>query len=146
CGGHSNRAGRLLEAPRGGKRGQRLLPEGGGGIPQDRGSSPPRGAPEPGGHIMSQAIYRRKGILARIRKALDAFYLLQKIDWEYDIRATLEKILGLALEEIEFEGGKQIERGLIIIEAPGRGELEIQAGWKADEPDLTFSRTVVQQT
>jgi transcriptional regulator with GAF, ATPase, and Fis domain len=95
---------------------------------------------------MSQAIYRRKAILARIRKALDAFYLLQKIDWEYDIRATLEKILGLALEEIEFEGGKQIERGLIIIEAPGRGELEIQAGWKADEPDLTFSRTVVQQT
>ena len=95
---------------------------------------------------MSQAIYRRKAILSRIHKALDAFYLLQKIDWEYDIRSTLEKILGLALEEVELEGGKQIERGLIIIQPPDGGNLEIQAGWKADDPDLTFSRTVVQQT
>ncbi len=95
---------------------------------------------------MSQAIYRRKAILSRIHRALDAFYLLQKIDWEYDIRSTLEKILGLALEEVELEGGKQIERGLIIIQPPDGGNLEIHAGWKADDPDLTFSRTVVQQT
>jgi Nif-specific regulatory protein len=95
---------------------------------------------------MSQAVYRRKAILTRIHKALDAFYLLQKIDWEYDIRSTLEKILGLALEEVELEGGKQIERGLIIVQPPDGGNLEIHAGWKADDPDLTFSRTVVQQT
>jgi transcriptional regulator with GAF, ATPase, and Fis domain len=95
---------------------------------------------------VSQTLYRRKAILTRIRQALDAFYLLQKIDWEYDIRSTLEKILALGLEEIEFEGGRQIERGLIIIQPADGGKLEIQAGWKADEPDLVFSRTVVQQT
>jgi transcriptional regulator with GAF, ATPase, and Fis domain len=95
---------------------------------------------------LSQVLYRRKAILTRIRQALDAYYLLQKIDWEYDMRSTLEKILGLALEEIEFEGGRQIERGLIIIQPEDGGKLEIQAGWKAEEPDLTFSRTVVQQT
>ncbi len=95
---------------------------------------------------MSQVLYRRKAILSRIRKALDAFYMLQKIDWEYDIRTTLEKILALVLEEVELEGGKQIERGLIIIQPDGGGNLEIHAGWKADDPDLAFSRTVVQQT
>jgi Nif-specific regulatory protein len=95
---------------------------------------------------VSQTLYRRKAILTRIHKALDAFYLLKKIDWEYDIRSTLEKILGLALDEIELEGGKQIERGLIIIQPPDEGNLEIHAGWKADDPDLSFSRTVLQQT
>lgn len=95
---------------------------------------------------MSQAMYRRKAILTRIRKALDAFYLLQKIDWEYDVRSTLEKILGLALGEIEFEEGKQIERGLVIVRSPEAGELEVHGGWKADDPDLTFSRTIVQRT
>ena len=39
---------------------------------------------------MSQTLYRRRAILTRIHKALDAFYLLQKIDWEYDIRETLD--------------------------------------------------------
>ena len=95
---------------------------------------------------MSQVVYRRKAILSRIRKALDEFYLLQKVDREYDIRATLEKILALALHEVEFEEGKQIERALIIIQSPEEGKLEIHAGWKTDEFDLTFSRTVVQQT
>jgi Nif-specific regulatory protein len=95
---------------------------------------------------MSQTLYRRKAILTRIRQALDAFYLLKKIDWGYDIRSTLEKILGLALDEIELEGGKQIERGLIIIQSAEEGDLEIHAGWRADDPDLAFSRTVVQQT
>jgi len=95
---------------------------------------------------VSQTLYRRKAILTRIHQALDAFYLLKKIDWEYDIRSTLEKILGLALDEIELEGGKQIERGLIIIQPPDEGNLEIHAGWRADDPDLSFSRTVVQQT
>lgn len=95
---------------------------------------------------MSQAIYRRKAILTRIRKALDAFYLLQRIDWEYDSRSTLEKILGLALGEVEFEEGKQIERGLIIVQPPEGGELEVHAGWRTDELDLAFSRTVVQKT
>jgi transcriptional regulator with GAF, ATPase, and Fis domain len=95
---------------------------------------------------VSQVLYRRKAILARIRQALDAYYLLQKIDWEYDIRSTLGKILGLALEEIEFDGGRQIERGLLIIQPEEAGKLEVQAGWKAGDDDLTFSRTVVQQT
>ncbi len=90
--------------------------------------------------------YRRKAILTRIHNALDAFYLLQRIDWEYDIRATLERILGLALDEIEFEGDKVIERALVIVQTPDAGDLEVQAGWKVDRDDLTFSRTVVQQT
>ncbi|MGQ9592222.1 MAG: sigma 54-interacting transcriptional regulator, partial [Planctomycetota bacterium] len=95
---------------------------------------------------MTQALYRRKAILARIHKALDAFYLLQKIDWEYDVRSTIEKILGLALSEIEFEEGKRIERGLVIVRSPEAGELEVHAGWRADDADLSFSRTVVQRT
>ncbi len=95
---------------------------------------------------MSQVLYRRKAILARIHKALDAFYLLQKIDWEYDFRSTIEKILGLALSEIEFEEGKRIERGLVIVRSPEGGELEVHAGWRADDADLSFSRTVVQKT
>lgn len=95
---------------------------------------------------MSQTIYRRKAILTRTRKALDAFYVLQKIDWDYDVRATLERILAQALEEIEFEGGKHIERALLIIQTSATGALEVQAGWKTEDIDLSFSRTVVQQT
>ena len=62
---------------------------------------------------MSKTTYRRKAILSRIHNALNAFYLLQKIDWEYNIAESLEKILGLALEEIELDGEKTIERALI---------------------------------
>ena len=104
--------------------------------------------------------YRRRAILNRIHGALDAFYLLQKIDWEYDVRTTLEKILALALEELEFEGGKKIERALIIIERPAAGSggvspggasaaggnLEVEAGWRSDSPERSFSRTVVHET
>src|SRR6185436_2219741 len=78
--------------------------------------------------------YRRKAILNRIHSALDAFYLLQKIDWDYDGRTTLNKILALALEELEFEGGKRIERALLIIEQGIGGPLEVEAGWRAEEP------------
>jgi Nif-specific regulatory protein len=95
---------------------------------------------------MSKVAYRRKAILTRVHKALDAFYLLQKIDWEYDIRATLERIIGLALEEIEFEGGKAIERALVILQTDDGKNLEVKAGWKMEELDLAFSRTVVHQT
>ncbi len=95
---------------------------------------------------MSQVSYRRRAVLSRIRSALDAFYLLQDIDWGYDPYATLEKIIGLALKEVEFEGGRQIERGLIIIESPSGGELEVHAGWKVEDLDLSFSRTVVEKT
>ena len=95
---------------------------------------------------MSTTLYRRKAILTRIRKALDAFYLLQRIDWEYDIRATIEKILGQALEELEFEEGKHIERALIIVQTQKHGDLEVKAGWKTADADLSFSRTVVENT
>ena len=89
--------------------------------------------------------YRRKAIINRVRSALDAFYLLQRIDWEYDGRATLEKILGLAMEELEFEGGKRIERALLILDPGSEGELEIEAGW-GNDPERLFSRTVVHET
>lgn len=95
---------------------------------------------------MTRTAYRRKAILTRVHSALDAFYLLQRIDWEYDVRATIERILSLALEEIEFDGGKSIERALVIIEASDGKDLEVKAGWKTDDQDLSFSRTVVQQT
>ena len=52
------------------------------------------------------ASYRRRAILNRIHNALDAFYMLQRIDWQYDIRDTVDKILATALEEIEFAGGR----------------------------------------
>ncbi|MEM7231642.1 MAG: sigma 54-interacting transcriptional regulator [Planctomycetota bacterium] len=98
---------------------------------------------------MSQTLYRRKAILSRIHKALDAFYMLQKIDWEYDIRSTLERILALALEEIDFEGGKRVERALMIIQMT-QDQLEIKAGYsattEAEKLDLSFSRTVVENT
>ena len=55
---------------------------------------------------MSKPTYRRKAILSLIHNALNAFYLLQKIDWKYNIAESLEKILGLALEEIELDGEK----------------------------------------
>ena len=95
---------------------------------------------------MSKTAYRRKAILSRIHKALNAFYLLQKIDWEYDIGESLRKILGLALEEIELDGEKVIERALIIVKNPEGENLEIKAGWKTRDADLSFSHTVVQET
>jgi transcriptional regulator with GAF, ATPase, and Fis domain len=95
---------------------------------------------------VSQTLYRRKAILTRIRQALDALYLLQEIDWEFDVRTFLENILAQALKEIEFEGGKQIERALIVVQRSEGRELEIQAGWKTGDLDLSFSRTVVRRT
>ena len=95
---------------------------------------------------MSKTTYRRKAILSRIHNALNAFYLLQKIDWEYNIAESLEKILGLALEEIELDGEKTIERALIIVQNPGEEDLEVKAGWKTQGADLSFSHTVVQET
>ncbi len=95
---------------------------------------------------MSQVSYRRKAILSRVHSALDAFYLLQDIDWDYDVYATLERIVALAVEEIELEDDAQIERGLIILRNRGVGELEVHAGWKTEELDLQFSRTVVEET
>lgn len=89
--------------------------------------------------------YRRRAILNRIQQALDAFYLLQRIDWDYDIRTTLEKILATALEEIELEGGRHIERALLILQGEQVGHLEVKAGWRVEELDLNFSRTVVSQ-
>ena len=74
---------------------------------------------------MSKTAYRRKAILSRIHKALNAFYLLQRIDWEYDIAESLKKILGLALEEIELDGDKLIERALIIVQNPDGENLEV---------------------
>jgi transcriptional regulator with GAF, ATPase, and Fis domain len=95
---------------------------------------------------MNPTTYRRKAIISRVHKALDAFYLLQKIDWDYDVRAAIEKILALAMEEIEFDGGKVIERALLILQNAGGTDLEVKAGWRAEGPDLSFSRTVLQQT
>ncbi len=91
------------------------------------------------------ASFRRRAILNRIHKALDAYYLLQKIDWDYDIRTTVDKILATALEEIEFGEGRQIERALLILQGPTIETLEVKAGWKVEELDLLFSRTVVKQ-
>jgi Nif-specific regulatory protein len=95
---------------------------------------------------MSQTAYRRRAILTRIRQALDAFYLLQRIDWEFDVRGTLERILATAIQEIELDGGKFIERALLIVEDPDGGTLEAKAGYKTDDEDLGFSRTVVLET
>ncbi|MBI4583700.1 MAG: sigma 54-interacting transcriptional regulator [Planctomycetes bacterium] len=94
---------------------------------------------------MKPTSYRRRAILNRIHNALDAFYLLQKIDWEYDIRMTLDKIIATAMEEIEFEGGRHIERALLLIQGAKVGALEVGAGWRIEEEDLTFSHTVVQR-
>ena len=50
------------------------------------------------------------------------------------------------MQEIEFDGGRQIERAMIILEATGGGEFEVHVGWNTDGEDLSFSRTVVEQT
>ncbi|MBN1419694.1 MAG: sigma 54-interacting transcriptional regulator, partial [Planctomycetes bacterium] len=94
----------------------------------------------------SKTAYRRQAILGRIHKALDAFYTLQKVDWEFDIRDTLRRILGLAMEEIEFDGAKVIERGLLIVRSKDGDDLEVQAGWGVGGDDLAFSRTIVGET
>ena len=91
------------------------------------------------------ASYRRRAILNRIHSALDAFYMLQRIDWQYDIRDTIDKILATALEEIEFAGGREIERALLILKGEPVGTLEALAGWKVETLDMSFSRPVVHQ-
>ena len=95
---------------------------------------------------MSRSAYRRKAVLTRVRKALDAFYMLQRIDWKYDIGETLARILGLALEEVELEGEKTIERALVIVQTSDGEDLEVKAGWKVDDLDHSFSHTIVERT
>ena len=95
---------------------------------------------------MSRSAYRRKAVLTRVRKALDAFYMLQTIDWKYDIGETLARILGLALEEVELEGEKTIERALVIVQTSDGEDLEVKAGWKVDDLDHSFSHTIVERT
>ena len=46
---------------------------------------------------MSRLDYRRKALLARIHKTIDTFYLRQQIDWDYDIRRILDRILELGI-------------------------------------------------
>jgi transcriptional regulator with GAF, ATPase, and Fis domain len=89
--------------------------------------------------------WRRQAILTRIHQALDAFMILQKVDWDYDVRHTLDEILGLAAKELDFEGDKEIDRGLLLVTPPGGGPLEVRAGYLATE-NLEFSHTIVQET
>ena len=90
--------------------------------------------------------YRARAVLARIRQMLDQFSMKLEVDWDYDVREVLERILKLAIGEIEFGDGAPVERALLITRG-GDGELlETGAGWSAGEEDFTFSRTIVEET
>ena len=95
---------------------------------------------------MKQMDYRRRAVLARIHQTLDRLYLRQEVDWDYDIRRILDEILQLAMSELEFGQGSTIDRALILTRSDAGAALEIGAGWKVDEDDISFSRTIVEQT
>lgn len=95
--------------------------------------------------LPGKTAWRRQAILMRIHQALDAFMVLQKVDWNYDVAATLDQILALAAKELDFEGDKEIDRGLLLVLPLGGGPLEVRAGYHAAE-DLQFSHTIVDQT
>jgi DNA-binding NtrC family response regulator len=93
---------------------------------------------------------RRRAALGRIRKALDAFYLLQRIDWDYDLGASFDKILELALSEITLDdlsgGDKRIDRALLIIRTDEE-RYEAEAGWSESKQvdKYEFSRSIVDE-
>ena len=90
--------------------------------------------------------YRARAVLARIRQMLDQFSMKLEVDWDYDVREVLEQILTLAVGELQFGDGAPIDRALLITRA-GDGELlEAGAGWSSGEEDLSFSRTIVEET
>lgn len=90
--------------------------------------------------------YRARAVLARIRQMLDQFSMKLEVDWDYDVRDVLEQILTLAVGELQFGDGAPIDRALLITRA-GDGELlEAGAGWSSGEEDLSFSRTIVEET
>ena len=95
---------------------------------------------------MSRVDFRRKALLARIHTTIDNFYLQQEIDWDYDIRKILDRILELAMEELEFGEGRRIDRGLIVVRPPSGEELEVGAGWRLGDDEYEFSRTIVEET
>ena len=96
---------------------------------------------------MKRFDYRRKAVLARIHNTLDNFYLRQEIDWDYDVRRILDRILELAMQELEFGEGMKVDRGLIIVSVAGKESLELTAGWRLDEEeDLEFSHTIIEET
>ena len=72
--------------------------------------------------------WRRQAILTRIHQALDAFMILQKVDWDYDVRHTLDEILALAAKDAE-DGLRDLAR-LRRVEAPSqlRGEFDLEPG------------------
>ncbi|MGE3163531.1 MAG: sigma 54-interacting transcriptional regulator [Planctomycetota bacterium] len=94
---------------------------------------------------MNRFAFRRSSALMRIKSELDGFYMSQQIDQDYDSRAIMDRILGLAFKELEFGEGKAIDRGLLIVRRGDGEPLEVTGGWKAGE-DSSFSRTVVERT
>ncbi len=95
---------------------------------------------------MEKLDYRIRAVLARVRSTLDQFSLRLEVDWDYDVRQVLEEILALAVGELEFGNGAPVDRALLITRSPGGEMLEAGAGWSAQEEDLSFSRTIVEQT
>ncbi len=86
---------------------------------------------------------RRQAVLARVRSALDAFYMLQRIDWDYDIKEALEKILELAVKELKFSGDLEVRRAMIVLREQDRS-LAFHAGWFNENQVVRYSSTVVE--
>jgi len=95
---------------------------------------------------MEKLDYRVRAVLARIRSTLDRFSLRLEVDWNYDVQEVLEEILALAVGELEFGEGTPVDRALLITQDLQGGQLETGAGWSAQDDDLTFSRTIVEET
>ncbi|MGA1203528.1 MAG: sigma 54-interacting transcriptional regulator [Planctomycetota bacterium] len=95
---------------------------------------------------MARLDYRRRAVLARIHQTLDEFYLRQEVDWDYDIRRILDRILEIAMSELEFGEGRSIDHALVIIQREADEPLEVGAGWNIDGDEKAFSRTIVEET
>ncbi len=83
-------------------------------------------------------------MLERVRRALDAFYMLQRIDWDYDIKEALEKILELAVKELKFSGDLEVKRAMIVLRERDQN-LAFHAGWFSENQVVRYSSTVVQE-
>ncbi len=94
--------------------------------------------------LRAKTSWRRQAILNRIRKTLDAFTILQDVDWDYDVKKTLDMILEQAVKEFAFQDNKEIERALLLVIPPEEGPLEVRAGYRAGDA-LEFSHTIVEE-
>ncbi len=81
-----------------------------------------------------------------IRRKIDDLYQLEKISDSSDVVAFLERVLAIAIEEINTDDIPKIERGLILIPEGDSAQesYEIVARFLMTDTDMEFSSTIVR--